>query len=229
MISLPISIQKAIEALADLPGIGSRSAERLVFSLLKNDLQLEEKIAEALLNLKKNLGECEICHHYCETKARELDLNTTAVSNGLPGSPALQLPSLVCPICSDFTRDRSVICIVEEPTDLIAIERTHEYKGLYHVLHGVLSPMNKIGPDKLRIVSLIKRITHQSDNQFSEIIIALSGNVESDATALYLTQQLKAFPEIKITRLARGIPSGGDLDYLDIGTLSQAMLDRRSL
>lgn len=207
MQSLPKSIQKAIEALSDLPGIGSRSAERLVFALLKNDMQLEEKIAEALVNLKKNLGECDTCHHYCEHK---------------PDEP------VICPICSDFSRDTKTLCVVEEPTDLIAIERTHEYKGCYHVLHGVLSPLNKIGPDQIRITSLINRV-ETTDESFDEIILALSGNIESDATALYITEQLQKIFDGKITRLARGIPTGGDLDYLDVGTLSRAMLDRRSL
>ncbi len=206
MNSLPKSIQNAIDALSDLPGIGSRSAERLIFALLKNEMPLEEKIAKALLNLKKNLGECERCHHYCET---------------IEGESNVQ-----CGVCHDFSRDKKVICIVEEPTDLIAIEKTHEYKGLYHVLHGVLSPMNKVGPEQLRIRSLTERLDN-TDEKPDEIILALSGNIEADATALYLTNELKKFSTIKVTRLARGIPTGGDLDYLDIGTLSRAMLDRR--
>lgn len=196
---LPDSIEKAIDALSDLPGIGSRSAERLVFSLLRNQTNLTGKIADALHDLSANITECTQCHNYCEAAAGNL-----------------------CPICTS-SRSTKLICVVESPIDVLAIEKTHEFKGQYHVLHGVISPMNKIGPDDLRIASLLKRV---QDPENEEIILAMSGNVEGEATALYLTDQIHRLTEVKVSRLARGIPSGGDLDYLDVGTLSRALMDR---
>jgi len=195
---LPKSIEKAIEALSDLPGIGARSAERLVFSLLRNQTGLSEKIAEALSGLGENISECTQCHNYCET-------------GGL------------CPICHSH-REAKLICVVESPIDILAIEKTHEFRGQYHVLHGVISPMNKVGPDDLRIASLVSRL--QASGETEEVILAMSGNVEGEATALYLTDQLHQLTSTKVSRLARGIPSGGDLDYLDVGTLSRALMDR---
>lgn len=196
---LPTSIEKAIDALSDLPGIGSRSAERLVFSLLRNQTNLTGKIAEALQDLGTNITECTQCHNYCETTAGDL-----------------------CRICTS-SRSAKLVCVVESPIDVLAIEKTHEFKGRYHVLHGVISPMNKVSPDDLRIASLLKRI-QAPDTQ--EVILAMSGNVEGEATALYLTDQIHRLTEVKVSRLARGIPSGGDLDYLDVGTLSRALMDR---
>ena len=196
---LPKAIIDAIEALSDLPGIGSRSAERLIFSLLKNDTGLDQKLAQSLGNLKTNIRECSHCFHLCEEEK--------------------------CKICANPSRDTRIICVVESPMDLIALERTHEFKGLYHVLHGVISPMNKVRPENLRITPFFERVQKNSD--IEEIILATSGNVEGDATSLYLTENLKKFFPGKISRLARGIPTGGDLDYLDIGTLSRAMTDRR--
>lgn len=203
---LPQSIQTAIEALSDLPGIGSRSAERLIFALLKNESGLDQKIAEALKDLKKNIGECSQCYHFCEV---------------IPSEEKQPL----CAICQKFSRDRKSICVIETPTDLIALERTHEFKGLFHVLHGVISPLQKVGPEDLRIAQLFERIKNNPETE--EIILAMSGNIESDATALYITENLHKFFKGKITRIARGIPTGGDLDYLDAGTLSRALLDRR--
>lgn len=198
---LPKTITDAIEALSDLPGIGSRSAERLVLNLMKNSTGLDQKIASSLASLKKNVHECKTCFHFCE-KTQE-----------------------TCAICQATNRDEKILCIVETPLDLIALEKTHEYKGLYHVLHGIISPLNRIGPESLRIAELIERVKNNSD--ISEIIIALSGSTESDATAMYIAHQLKPFFDGTISRLSRGIPSGGDLDYLDIGTLSRAISERR--
>ncbi len=204
---LPKPITDAIEALSDLPGIGSRSAERLVFSLLKNVSGLDQKISRSIGNLRQGTMECEICHHFCEHKA-------------CPG-----LRSGICSICANTSRDEKILCVVESPLDLIALERTHEYKGKYHVLHGVISPLNKVSPSDLRITELFKRI--QDSEGIEEIILALSGTTESDATAMYIAQELAPFFHGKISRLSRGIPSGGDLDYLDMGTLSRAILERR--
>jgi len=195
---LPQSIQTAIEALADLPGIGQRSAERLVFSLLRNPSNLSNKIAESLQSLSESITECKKCHNYCEGGA-------------------------ICPICQ-AERGQKVICIVESPIDILALEKTHAYRGGYHVLHGVISPMNKVGPDDLRINSLLERI--KETTTLEEIILATSGHVEGEATALYITDQIHQNSNVKVSRLARGIPSGGDLDYLDVGTLSRAIMDR---
>ncbi len=198
---LPAAITNAIEALADLPGIGTRSAERLVFTLLKAENHLDQKIAESIGSLKANIHECEQCYHYCDGEN--------------------------CPLCSNKSRNQSSLCIVETPVDLVAIERTHEYKGLYHVLHGVISPLNKVKPDDLRIPQLFERI--KKNPEISEVILATSGNIEGDATALYISENLEKWFGGKVTRLARGIPSGGDLDYLDAGTLSRAISERREI
>ncbi|MCF7917903.1 recombination mediator RecR [Candidatus Gracilibacteria bacterium] len=198
---LPKAIVQAIEALSDLPGIGSRSAERLVLNLMRSSSGLDQRIASSLSNLKKNVHECKTCFHFCEIEKEE------------------------CAICTNQSRDKKVLCVIETPLDLIALEKTHEYKGLYHVLHGVISPLNKIGPDDLRIHELVSRIKTHSEIQ--ELILATSGSTESDATAMYIAQNIKPFFTGKISRLSRGIPSGGDLDYLDIGTLSRAISERR--
>jgi recombination protein RecR len=199
MQTLPQSIQNAIDALSDLPGIGSRSAERLVFNLLRNESGLDQKLALAVGALKENVRECPISFNYCDGEH--------------------------CPLAVSPSRNDRVLCVIETPMDLLAVERTSEYKGRYHVLHGALSPLNKIGPDKLRINELLNRV---SDNdEIDEIILALSGNVEGDATAYYLMDKLAERFKGRVTRLARGIPTGGDLDYLDAGTLSRALMDRR--
>jgi recombination protein RecR len=199
MNSLPKSITDAIEALSNLPGIGTRSAERLIFYLLKNPAKLEEKIGQSLLDLKKNIKECSECCHFCESEK--------------------------CNICENSSRDDHIICVVETPLDLLALEKTHEFRGKYHVLHGVLSPLDRVGFEDLRITELLNRIKNNSE--IKEIIIATSGTTESEATAMFIREQLNNFFRGKISRLARGIPTGGDLDYLDAGTLSKAMVDRR--
>jgi len=198
---LPQTVADAIEALSDLPGIGARSAERLVLSLLKNHSDLDQKIAESIGNLKKNIHECKTCFHFCESDCEE------------------------CCVCQDRGRDKGVLCIVESPLDLVALERTHEFKGKYHVIHGVISPLNRVLPEDLRIEELIKRV--QNDTNIKEIILALAGSTESEATAMYVADQLKHIFTGNVTRLSRGIPSGGDLDYLDMGTLSRAINERR--
>ncbi len=198
---LPQSIQDTIDALSDLPGIGQRSAERLVFALLRNESDLDQKLAQSLTNLKFNLNECRVSCNYCDGE--------------------------LCPIVTDTRRSQSTICVVETPLDLMAIERTNEFRGQYHVLHGVISPLNKVGPEDLRITQLIHRI-QTDDTQVEEIILAMSGNVEGDATAFYITEQIRQTSfNGKVSRLARGIPTGGDLDYVDAGTLSRALVDRR--
>ena len=199
MNSLPKPITDAIEALSNLPGIGTRSAERLVFYLLQNPAKIDQKIGQSILDLKKNIKECAECFNYSEHEK--------------------------CQICSSFSREKNVLCIVETPLDLLALEKTHEFRGKYHVLHGVLSPLNRVSADDLRIAELLERV--QKNSEITEIIIATSGTTESEATAMFIREQLTPIFRGKISRLARGIPTGGDLDYLDAGTLSKAMIDRR--
>ncbi len=205
MSSLPYSITTAIESLSDLPGIGNRSAERLVFSLLKNNSNLDQKISESIGNLKSNVTECSKCFHYCD-KNQENN-------------------SSLCSICKNPNRKQQILCIVQSPIDLIALEKTHEFKGIYHVLHGVISPLNKVSPNDIRINELFNKIKENSE--INEIIFALSGNIEADATINYISEQLQPIYSGRITKIARGIPSGGDLDYLDSGTIGRAMLERR--
>ncbi len=197
--SLPKGVLEAIEHLSQLPGIGSRSAERLIFSLLKNKSGLDQKISNSLNNLRLSVRECEECFHFCEKEK--------------------------CGICGDSSRNEKLLCIVETPLDVVALERTHEYKGIYHVLHGIISPINKIKPEDLKIPELIHRL--QKKKLFEEIILATSGSIEGDATAMYICQQIKPFFKGKISRIARGIPAGGDLDFLDLRTISRAITERR--
>jgi recombination protein RecR len=202
---LPVSIQDAIDAFSSLPGIGSRSAERLVFTLLRNHTGLDQRMATAIGSLKTNVTECSVCHNYCQV----------APDKG----------KVVCNICNNHGRDARVMCVVETPVDLIALERTAQYKGMYHVLHGVVSPMSRVRPEDLRITELTARV--MSSEPPEEIILALSGSTEGEATGLYIMDRLEGIFDGKITRLARGIPTGGDLDYLDMGTLARALMDRR--
>ncbi len=196
MLKLPSSIEKLINEFAKLPGIGPKSASRLTFYLLKKpdlDLQL---FSDALTNLKKGVLWCSICHNMSETDP--------------------------CSICADKNRDRSIICVVEEPLDAQALDATGAYKGLFHVLGGVLNPLDGIGPDKLNIDSLLKRL--QSD-EVKEVLLATNPSIEGEATALHL-QKLIAPLKIRITRLARGLPIGGDLEYADEITITRALQGR---
>ncbi len=199
MKALPQPILEAIENLASLPGIGSRSAERLIFSLLKNESGLDQKISKSVGRLKRDIRQCQSCYHFCEGE--------------------------ICALCADPTRDDTVLCVVETPLDVIALERTHEFKGRYHILHGVISPLNKVGPEHLKISELTNRLRELSDLQ--EVVLAMSGSTEADATALYIAREIKPVFSGKISRIARGIPSGGELDYLDIGTIGRAITERR--
>ena len=197
----PESINTAIETLSDLPGIGKRSAERLVFGLLKNpENNLAQKLGQTISDLG-HVQHCKICGNFCEAGQD------------------------TCAVCQDTRRNKRVLCIVESPLDISAIERIHEFRGQYHVLHGVISPLRKITPDDINIASLFERDLSETE----EIIFATNNTTESEATMLYVSQHLKPKFSGKITRLARGIPSGGDLDYLDSGTVSRAFLDRSEL
>ncbi len=195
----PKAIAALIEQFQKLPSIGPKSAQRMAFHILKMPMTEVQKFAEALVVAKEQTKACEIC----------FNLSTT--------SP--------CEICSSNNRNRSVICVVAETKDLIAIEKTNEYHGLYHVLQGLISPMDGIGADDIRIKELLTRLT---DDNVQEVILALSPSVEGEATSLYLTKLIKPFG-IKISRIAFGLPVGADLEYADEVTLAKAIEGRREL
>lgn len=192
----PKEIALLIEQFQKLPSIGPKSAQRLAYFMLKMPISEVEKFTSAILKAKKNTKACDVC----------FNISTT--------SP--------CEICSSNSRNRSVICVVAETKDLIAIEKTNEYKGLYHVLQGLISPMDGIGAEDIRIKELLNRLTN---DEVKEIILALSPSVEGEATSLYLTKLIKPF-SIKVTRIAFGLPVGADLEYADEMTLTRAIEGR---
>ncbi len=190
-------LAQLIEFFQKFPGIGPKSAQRMAFHLLKMPLSEVQRFSQVLVEAKENIHYCSIC------------FNMSA--------------SNPCEICSDDRRDKSVICVVAETKDLIAIEKTREYKGLYHVLQGTLSPLDGIGVQDIRIKELLTRVT---DTEINEVILALSPSVEGEATSMYITKLLKPF-NIKISRIAFGLPIGSDLEYADEITLAKAIEGRR--
>ena len=194
------SIEKLIEGFERLPSIGHKTAVRLAFHILNATNEETEEFISAIRNAKQNLKYCSKCFNISDTDP--------------------------CPICSNPKRDASIICVVEDVKDIIAMERTHEFKGVYHVLHGSISPMNGIGPDDIKIKELLQRI--QSGETITEIIIATNPRVEGEATAMYLSKLIKPLG-IKVTRIAHGIPVGGDLEYTDEVTLTKALEGRREI
>jgi recombination protein RecR len=198
---LPEPIQRLIDALSRLPGVGPKTASRLTFHLLRTDANLSAELSTALANLRSGTSTCKLC------------FNITTAGEEL------------CPICASSDRDRATICVVEEPLDVLALERTGGYKGLYHVLGGALSPIEGIGPDDLKIADLLNRVR---GGGVQEIIVATNPSMEGDATAMYLQQQLAPLGA-KLSRLARGLPMGGDLEYADQSTLLRALAGRQSL
>lgn len=199
---LPDSVTKLIEELGRLPGIGPKSAQRLAFHLLKSADPKVQGLGEAVLNIKDGVQECGQC----------FSLTT----------------SDPCKICSNPGRDRGLLCVIESTLDLIAIEKTGEYRGLYHVLQGRLSPLDGIGPEQLRIAELFARLSENS-SETRELIMALNPDLEGDTTALYIQKQLASFSALHISRIARGIPSGGHLEYTDDATLIRALEGRQRL
>lgn len=195
--ALPIA--NLIEQFSKLPGIGRKTAQRLAFYILEMEPLEVEKLATSITDAKEKVHYCSQC---CNLTDDDL-----------------------CHICKDDRRDQSIICVVEGARDIIAMERTKEFNGLYHVLHGVISPMKNIGPDEIRIKELLNRVYN---GQVEEVILAINPTVEGEATALYIAKLLKPL-EIKTTRIAHGIPVGGDLEYFDEVTLSKAMENRREL
>ncbi|HID85888.1 MAG TPA: recombination protein RecR [Anaerolineae bacterium] len=192
-------VARLIEEFSRLPGIGPKTASRLTFYLLRAPKEQALALAEALRELKERIVYCSRC------------FNIT-VENP-------------CPICSDAERDPSIVCVVEEPLDVLAIERTREYRGLYHVLHGAISPVEGIGPSDLRIEELLQRLRVEP---VKEVILATNPNLEGEATAMYLERLIKPLG-VRVTRLARGLPVGGDLEYADEVTLTQALAGRREM
>jgi len=189
----------AIEELSKLPGIGRKTAQRLAIFLLKSDEQQVDNLIIAVKDLKLKLRFCSRCFNLSEEE--------------------------LCNICKSEKRDTSVICVVEEASDVIAVEKTHEFKGLYHVLGGVLSPLSGITPDSLHIKELLKRF---EEEDIKEIILALNPDTEGETTSLYLAKLMKPF-NINVTRIARGLPIGGDLEFADDATIGRAILNRSSL
>src|SRR5216684_6984418 len=197
---LPPAMMRLVRELSRLPGVGEKTASRLAFNLLNRPRDEVIALAEALLEMKERVGLCSQCF-------------------ALADAPR-------CRICEDPEREHDVICVVEGPADLMAIERARSFNGLYHVLHGAVAPLDGIGPDDLKIRELLTRI--EGSGTAREVIIATNATVEGEATALYLAKVLKP-TEVKLSRLARGLPAGGDLEYSDAATLSSAIAGRREL
>jgi recombination protein RecR len=191
-------VARLIEEFAKLPGIGPKTAQRLTFHLLRLPAEAARALAEAILHMKEAVIFCSSC------------LNITEKDP--------------CAVCRAETRDRTAICVVEEPLDVVALERTREFKGLYHVLHGAISPVEGVGPDDLKIKELLRRL----DGAVTEVILATNPNVEGEATAMYLARLIQPLG-VKVSRLARGLPMGGDLEYADEVTLARALEGRRPM
>lgn len=191
-----VTVEKLIDEFKKMPGVGTKSAQRLAFYVLGLSKDNAKKIADAIIEAKEKIVYCEQCCNLTDENP--------------------------CKICSDTRRDRSIICVVESPSDVVALEKAREYKGLYHVLHGVISPMDGIKPDDIKIKELVKRL---ADDEVKEVILATNPNVEGEATASYIARLVSGFG-IKITRIAKGIPIGSDIEYADEITLLKAIENR---
>ncbi|MFI5268481.1 MAG: recombination mediator RecR [Chloroflexota bacterium] len=192
-------VARMIEAFGRLPTVGPKTAQRLTFYLLRNPNNLTTELANALLDLRDKTILCSTCFNLADVDP--------------------------CHICRNPSRDRSMICVVEEPLDILAVERTGEYRGLYHVLHGAISPMERVSAEDLKIRELVERLR---PGEVTEVILATNPNMEGDATAMFITRQLSGL-NLRITRLARGLPIGGDLEYADQVTLTRALEGRREV
>jgi len=196
----PNSIQRLIEAFSRLPGVGEKSAQRLAFHLVRSPDSVSRELGTAATELKENLKYCPRCRNITDEE--------------------------LCRICDDGDRDTQQVCVVEEPLDVLAFERAGVYRGVYHVLHGALNPLDGIGPEQLTIVDLVERVRTQSPE---EVILAMNPSTEGEATAMYLTRQLAEFVDIRVSRIARGLPTGSELSYADEVTLGAALSGRNSL
>lgn len=199
--ALPRPVERLIDEFARLPGVGPKTASRLAFFLLRAPNEQALSLSDALRGITEALVTCDRCYNIAES------------------SP--------CAVCADPDRDGSLVCVVEEPLDVIALEKTHEYGGVYHVLHGAISPMEGIGPSDLRIEELLARLRRED---VSEVILATNPSLEGDATAMYIERAIRALPlPVRLTRLARGLPMGGDIEYADELTLARAVRGRSEL
>lgn len=199
MEGLPSSLQKLIRALMKLPSVGEKSATRLAFFLIGPGKEAAAALAKALVDVSQEIKFCEKCYHLSQ------------------GS--------LCGICANTTRDQSLLCVVEKSVDVLSIERTQEYKGYYHVLHGLWSPLKGVGPDSIKLKELTQRV---SEGTVKEVILATGSTVEGDATALYISRALEPYG-VTVTRLAQGMPKGGELEYADDITLSRALSGRNRI
>ncbi len=188
-----LPLQNLIEEFEKLPGIGSKTAQRLAFFVLNQPKEKAEKFANAIISAKENLCYCKVCQNISDSE--------------------------ICAVCDNPTRDHSVICVVESPRDVIQIERTNEFKGVYHVLHGAISPMDNVGPDDIKIKELMARI---AGGEVKEVIMATNPNLEGETTAMYISKLIKPFG-VSVTRIAHGVPVGGELEFADEVTLSKAL------
>lgn len=195
----PVPIQRLLEELERLPGVGPKSAQRIAYWLLTAEVQDADRLASAIADVKRKIHFCPRCFNFAESE--------------------------LCEVCADPERDTTLICVVEEPRDLAAIERTHEFHGVYHVLHGAISPIDGIGPDQLRIRELVERM---GQTEIAEVVVATNPNVEGETTAVYLSRLIKPLG-IRVTRIASGLPVGGDLEYADEVTLGRALEARRDM
>ena len=195
----PASFENLIDSFASLPGIGRKSAQRLAFHILSLPEEDAESFADAVLEAKRSVHTCSVCQNLTDGE--------------------------LCPVCASSSRDRTTVCVVSEPRDVLSIERSREYRGLYHVLHGALSPMNHIGPDDLRIRELTERV---AQGEIEEVIMATNPDTEGDATAMYISRLLRPFG-VKITRLGFGVPVGSNLEYADDATMLKALEGRREM
>ncbi|HET6456397.1 MAG TPA: recombination mediator RecR [Armatimonadota bacterium] len=195
----PKSLAKLVGALERLPGIGPKSAQRMAFHILRSSDEEAQALAEAITEVKEKITQCKVCFNFADQE--------------------------VCDLCASDKRDKTTVCVVAEPRDVIAMEKTNEYKGVYHVLQGLISPMDGIGPDMLRIRELQQRIINDS---IKEVILATNPTIEGDTTAMYLAGILKPLGA-KVTRIAHGMPVGGDMDYADQATLIRALEGRREM
>ena len=196
----PPALEKLVEQFARLPGVGKKSAQRLAFYILSLPPEAAQEFADAITGAKAAIACCPICQNFTEGEGP-------------------------CPICSSSKRERGTICVVADPTDVVAMERAREYNGLYHVLHGVISPMNHVGPDDIRVKELLSRV---AAGDVEEVIMATNPDTEGEATALYLSRLLRPF-DVKVTRLAYGIPVGSHLEFADDATLTRALEGRREM
>jgi recombination protein RecR len=193
------AVEDLIAKLSNLPGIGKKTAARLAFYILQSSQEEAQALASSIMRVKERISLCRVCFNIAEGD--------------------------ICPICRNSQRDRSLLCVVEAPSDLLAIESTGIFKGLYHVLHGAIAPLDGIGPQELKIIELLERL---KQGGVREVIIATNPTIEGDATALYLAKVIKPLG-ITVTRIAQGIPAGGDIEYVDIKTMSRSLEGRREV